>query len=307
MSAGCNLGRRLVLWDLATRQGRRVALVACGQQHVASRQQQRGGFPHWARPVVWRAAALQVDGRQYSHEGVGFRDQGKGLGLRPVCSPILAVLHTDVSHCAMRADSDGACAQTSPRDARASAVSDTGESDEDQDEVDEVPARTGLISKLSSRVAQGAASTAGTRAPPPPLVKKASLVSANGAGGEGGGGGGGGAGDSAIRPFEPKDAAARVLYASPANSAAAAKAIQAAPAVPERSAGPNRSVSLAVPPAADPSEDEESEEESEESAEEAVDDSEEAAEALELHKNLRWQLGMVVHDDSKSSANFSQV
>ena len=158
-----------------------------------------------------------------------------------------------------------------------------------------MPARTGLIRKLSSRVAEGGTSTSGARAPPPPLVKKASLVSAGEAGG------GGVAGNTAIRPFEQKEPAARVQYASPANSAAAAKAIQAAPAVAERK------VSLAVPPAADPSEDEESEEETEESEEEVEDDSEEAAEALELHKNLRWQLGMVVHDDSKSTTNFNQV
>jgi hypothetical protein len=50
----------------------------------------------------------------------------------------------------------------------------------------------------------------------------------------------------------------------------------------------------------------EEESEEEESDEEEVDNAEEAAEALELHKQLRWQLGMLVHDDAKSAEKFTR-
>ena len=188
--------------------------------------------------------------------------------------------------------------QTSTRlTAAARAGSDTGESDEEDDTAPALvnPAGAGLIKKLAVRVsasgaapAQGAAvgSTAKDRAPPPPIGAPPPAL-------------GGGLGASAIRPFEKKDStqdkAAAIVHSSPANSAAAAKAIQPAPHP------------RTVPTAAEPSKDAQETEEEETETEEEADDSEEAAEALELHKNLRWQLGMVVYDDSNSCTKFSQA
>lgn len=189
--------------------------------------------------------------------------------------------------------------QMSPRDKDED--DEEGEDEQDSGDDMEVNQRKMPGGGISSIAIHKGKEASTPRAPPPSLVGKVS-AGAGAATGERADGELAGAGpelsvDSSqgtIQPFRMKASALEVAAAKTAVriNAQNASAIQPAPSREPPA------------PAAASEESEESEEETEEEEEE---DPLAKAEALELHRNLRWQLGMVVHDDQKAAGAMSNA